>query len=101
MKTDVSIRFMFHVDPIKITVAEAVGELIEELPLVGKISFRRLTADLADRIEVIVRFLAVLELFKQGAVEMTQTERFGDIQVQWIAEADLDAGDFNIDIYEG
>ncbi len=54
-------------------------------PRAGRISFRRLTADLADRIEVIVRFLAVLELFKQGAVEIDQPERFGDIEVTWCA----------------
>ena len=92
---------LFHVNPIKITVADAVTELLDELPRVGRISFRRLTADLAERIEVIVRFLAVLELFKQGAVEMTQTERFGDIQVEWVADSDVDADDLNVDIYEG
>ena len=74
---------LFHVDPITITVADAVAELLDELPRAGRISFRRLTADFADRIEVIVRFLAVLELFKQGAVELEQPERFGDIEVVW------------------
>ena len=70
---------LFHVNPITITVADAVAELIDELPRTGRISFRRLTADLVDRIEVIIRFLAVLELFKQGVVEIDQPERFGDI----------------------
>ena len=51
----------------------------------GTISFRRLTADLVDRIEVIIRFLAVLELFKQGVVELDQPERFGDIEIEWCA----------------
>ena len=72
---------LFHVAPIRFSVAEAVAELIDELPRVGRISFRRLTADLVERLEVIVRFLAVLELFKQGFVELDQTERFGDIEV--------------------
>jgi segregation and condensation protein A len=70
---------LFHVNPIRFTVAEAVAELIDDLPRVGRISFRRLTADLVDRLEVIVRFLAVLELYKQGVVDLDQTERFGDI----------------------
>ena len=74
---------LFHVDPIKITVADAVSELIDELPRAGRISFRDLTAQFADRIDVIVRFLALLELFKQGAIELNQTERFGDIDVIW------------------
>ena len=58
--------------PIRASVADAVEELVDELPRVGPIAFRRLTAGLAERLEVIVRFLAVLELFKQGLVELDQ-----------------------------
>ena len=92
---------LFHVNPIKVTVADAVAELIDELPRAGRISFRRLTADLADRIEVIVRFLAVLELFKQGYVEVDQPDRFGDIEVIWSAPADASAESILIDAYDG
>jgi len=92
---------LFHVAPIKITVADAVAELLDELPRVGRISFRRLTADLGDRIEVIVRFLAVLELFKQGYVDIEQPERFGDIEVSWCAPPDVEIESILIDAYEG
>ena len=73
----------------------------DELPRAGRITFRRLTADLADRIEVIIRFLAVLELYKQGAVEIDQPERFGDIEVAWTAGDDFDSEAILIDSYEG
>ncbi|MAT05570.1 MAG: segregation/condensation protein A [Acidimicrobiaceae bacterium] len=92
---------LFHVNPIKVTVADAVAELIDELPRSGRISFRRLTADLADRIEVIVRFLAVLELFKQGYVEIDQPDRFGDIEVTWSAPEDASVEAILIDAYDG
>jgi segregation and condensation protein A len=92
---------LFHVNPIKVTVADAVTELLEELPRAGRIGFRRLTGDLADRIEVIVRFLAVLELFKQGVVDIEQFDRFGDIEVIWIGGVDLDPATLTIDTYEG
>jgi segregation and condensation protein A len=92
---------LFHVDPITTTVADAVAELLNELPRVGRITFRRLTADLADRIEVIIRFLAVLELYKQGAVEIDQPERFGDIEVIWSAGEHFDLSAILIDAYEG
>lgn len=92
---------LFHVNPIKVTVADAVAELLDELPRVGRISFRRLTADLADRIEVIVRFLAVLELFKQGVVEIDQPERFGDIEVRWAPAEGVDTDTILIDAYDG
>ncbi len=92
---------LFHVNPITVTVADAVAELVDELPRVGRISFRRLTAEFADRIEVIVRFLALLELFKQGAVELDQPERFGDIEVVWTVDDDIDPASILIDTYEG
>jgi segregation and condensation protein A len=92
---------LFHVTPIRLTVAEAVAELVGELPRVGQISFRRLTADLVERIEVIVQFLALLELFKQGYVELEQTDRFGDIEVTWIGGAGVDAEQVAVDAYEG
>jgi segregation and condensation protein A len=74
---------LFHVAPVRASVADAVAELLDELPRLGRVSFRRLTDGLVDRLEVIVRFLAVLELFKQGLVELDQPERFGDIEVLW------------------
>ena len=92
---------LFHVAPITTTVADAVAELIDELPRVGTISFRRLTGDLVDRIEVIIRFLAVLELFKQGVVEIDQPERFGDIEIEWCAGADVDSESILVDAYDG
>lgn len=92
---------LFHVNPIKLTVADAVRELVDELPRVGRITFRRLTADLADRIEVIIRFLAVLELFKQGYVDVDQPERFGDISVVWCAPAGTTVEQILVDAYEG
>jgi segregation and condensation protein A len=94
---------LFHVNPVRFTVAEAVAELIDELPRAGRISFRRLTADLGERLEVIVRFLAILELFKQGFVDLDQTERFGDIEVIWTAGAyhDVTVDQILVDAYEG
>lgn len=79
---------LFHVTPIRFTVADAVEELLDELPRAGILSFRQLTAGFVDRIEVIVRFLAVLELFKQGFVDLQQPDTFGDLTVTWLGEND-------------
>ena len=51
-------------------------------------SFSRLTAGLTERLEVIVRFLAVLELFKQGVVDLEQAASFGELQVTWLASTE-------------
>ena len=93
---------LFHVAPIRASVADAVAELLDELPRVRRITFRRLTADLVERLEVIVRFLAVLELFKQGLVELEQGVKFGDIDIVWVGEESMvAAGSIAIDDYEG
>jgi segregation and condensation protein A len=70
------------------------------LPEHGTVTFRQLVAGIADRIEVVVRFLAILELFKQGRVDLVQAERFGDIAVQWNPEAVVE-GLGVIDNYDG
>lgn len=67
--------------------ADAVRELIEELPRVGVITFRRLTQGLVERLDVIVRFLALLELFKQGAVDLEQPVRLGELRITWLGPA--------------
>ena len=96
---------LFHVAPVRASVADAVVELLDELPRAGRISFSRLTSGLVERLEVIVRFLALLELFKQGAVDLDQPERFGDIEIVWQGfdhDDDLaHAGAVPIDDYEG
>ncbi len=90
-----------HVAPVRVSVAEAVTELVDELPRVGRISFRRLTGGLVERLEVIVRFLALLELFKQGAVDLEQPTTFGDIEIVWLGFEAGEGDELLIDVYEG
>jgi segregation and condensation protein A len=75
-----------HVTVDTVTVSETVQFLAGALPGRGTVSFRDLTADLTSRIEVIVHFLAVLELCKLGKVVVGQAERFGDLEVEWVGE---------------
>jgi segregation and condensation protein A len=90
-----------HVAPIRASVTDAIAELVDELPRVGRITFRALTAELVERLEVVVRFLAVLELFKLGLVELDQPRTFGDIAVVWVGEgADRDRLTA-VDAYDG
>jgi len=77
-----------HVAPIRVSVGDAVEELMGRLPTLGLVTFRRLTEGMADRMEVIVRFLAVLELYKQGLIDIGQAVTFGDLEVSWVGEPD-------------
>jgi len=97
-----------HVAVSRVSVTEAVAELVDELPRVGSISFRELTGGLVERLEVVVRFLAVLELYKQGMVELDQPTTFGDLTITWldVEPDDDDRSVFidlarHVDVYEG
>jgi segregation and condensation protein A len=93
---------LFHVAPIRASVADALMEMLETLPKLGKVTFRQITEAIYDRIEVVVRFLAILELYKQGRVTLEQSDRFGDIEVQWTAGDDTGfEAVLQIDDYEG
>ncbi len=72
-----------HVTDVRLTVAEAVNEMALELPRLGRATFRTLTESATETIEVVVRFLAVLELFKQGWIEVDQLTNFGDMVLIW------------------
>ena len=92
----------YHVAPIRASVADALMEMLETLPKLGKVTFKQITEAIHDRIEVVVRFLAILELFKQGRISLEQTDRFGDIEVMWTAGDDIGfVSVMQIDDYEG
>jgi len=72
-----------HVLVDEVTVAEVVDALCTFLPGSPPTSFRALTASLRTRMEVVVHFLGLLELYKQGLVELEQTSTFGELRVSW------------------
>jgi segregation and condensation protein A len=77
---------LYHVTVDTVTVSDAVAELEVRLPVVGRSTFRALTGHLSSRIEIIVRFLALLELYKQGRVSLDQGHTFGELEVVWTPE---------------
>jgi segregation and condensation protein A len=73
-----------HVTPIRYTMAEAMSAMERRIEDLGReASFRDLVADCDERIQVVVRFLALLELYRDGRVELRQGATFGEIQVEW------------------
>ncbi len=94
---------LYHVTVDTVTVADAVAELQLRLPTMGRSTFRALTGHLTSRIEIIVRFLALLELCKQGRVSLDQGHTFGDLDVAWVSDAPVavSVGAGLYDEYEG
>jgi segregation and condensation protein A len=82
-----------HIAPIRISVREAAEWLLALLPESERLSFRQLVEDAPTKLDAIVRFLAVLELYKQGVVDIEQFVTFGDLQLRRLAEGEtaLDA----------
>ncbi len=90
-----------HVTNIPFTVNEVATELAARLPAMGPVGFRDLTEHLATGIEVVVYFLAVLELYKRGLVEVSQAAVFGSITIAWSGDEAGGASLLEMDAYEG
>lgn len=58
-------------------------------------TFRSLINDAEDTATVIARFLALLELFREGAVAFDQMQPLGELTVRWTGsdEGELDVHD--------
>ncbi len=82
-----------HVAPIRASVADAIVVVLDRLPGRDSVSFRRIVWGATERLDVIVRFLAILELYKQGVVDIEQLSNFGELRVRRLVhgEAALDA----------
>ncbi|HEV8064678.1 MAG TPA: segregation/condensation protein A, partial [Acidimicrobiales bacterium] len=77
-----------HILVDEVTVAEVVEQLLKFLPAQGPMTFRQLTCRATSRIEIVVHFLGLLELYKQGCVELEQAGNFGDLVVTWTGTGD-------------
>jgi segregation and condensation protein A len=72
----------------RITIREKIGAIISAIRRIGHTTFRALLQVQNDRLELVVTFLAMLELIKRRAVNAEQIDLFGDIHIQ--AAEDLD-----------
>jgi segregation and condensation protein A len=94
---------LYHVTVDTVTVADTVAALSRRLPRMGTSTFRDLTGHLTSRMEIIVSFLALLELCKQGRVSLEQGHTFGNLVVAWLGgdQEPVPVGSGLYDEYEG
>lgn len=88
-----------HVHQVRVSVREHAALLRDKLVQVGSATFRALCADCRSTLEVVARFLALLELYREGLVGFAQVQPLGELTVQWTG-GDA-AGDLEIDEYAG
>src|SRR5919106_4381541 len=80
-----------HLAPIRASVRDAIIEVAERASSGRPTSFEDLCGGTQERIEVVVRFLALLELYKAGAIELDQPDSWGAIVVHWTGEVEASA----------
>lgn len=70
---------MIYLTPLFKNVEEEISRIKEELKERLNLSFRELTQNYSDKMDIIVTFLAILELYKRGDILIDQIGTFGDI----------------------
>lgn len=63
----------------KISVEDKIAAVREQMKGLNSINFRSLLEAQASKLELVVTFLAILELMKMGFIQVRQTEQFGEI----------------------
>ncbi|OFQ34916.1 ScpA family protein [Corynebacterium sp. HMSC072D12] len=75
-----------HIHQVAVSVPEQAGKILTTLKLLGTgqwMSFDALTRDCTVSMEIVGRFLALLELYKAKAVDASQPESLGPLELSW------------------
>ena len=70
------------------SVAEQAIRIVEHLRKSVRVTFRSLIQDAESTLVVVARFLALLELYREGVVRFEQVIALGELQVTWVGSAD-------------
>jgi len=84
-----------HLHAPAVSVAEQLLIVRTQLARSGTATFRALTTGCEHTLEVVARFLALLELYRQQRVSFEQLTPLGELHVRWIGGAE--AGETDVD----
>ena len=65
-----------------VSLEEKIGSVMEYARKHRRFSFRQILEKQGDRLEIVVTFLAILELMKIGKISLTQEHIFDDMQIE-------------------
>lgn len=77
-----------HIHAPTVSVREQAAVVVERLRRAGSMTFRALCGDAPDTLTTVARFLALLELFREGAVGFDQVSPLGELTVRWTGSTD-------------
>lgn len=75
-----------HVHVTRVSVREHAIVIAERLRRFKAMTFRALCQDCEGTLEVVARFLALLELYREGALGFEQLTPLGELHVRWVGE---------------
>ncbi|WP_408637815.1 segregation and condensation protein A [Nocardia bovistercoris] len=84
-----------HLHSHAISVAEEAARVLEQLKLRGPggwTTFAELVADCEVAVQIVARFLALLELYRGKTIEFDQPDPLGPLGVSWLGDIDPEAG---------
>jgi segregation and condensation protein A len=72
-----------HIHAPTVSVREQAHVVVERLKVQGTLTFRKLAGDAPDVMTRVARFLALLELFREGVVAFDQVSPLGELTIRW------------------
>ena len=79
-----------HIHQPLVSVTEEAARIVDTLRKSGRASFRTLISDTESTLVIVARFLALLELYREGALRFEQVIALGELQITWLAGADAE-----------
>ncbi|MGI5237714.1 segregation and condensation protein A [Dactylosporangium sp. CA-139066] len=86
-----------HIHQVRVSVREHANIMKDRLMRLRVATFTDLCNDCESTLEVVARFLALLELYRENLVSFEQVQALGELVVRWTAADDADV---NIDVEE-
>jgi segregation and condensation protein A len=80
-----------HLHAAKVSVREQAALLRVKLASAGLATFAELVADCAHTVQVVARFLALLDLYKEAVIAFQQVDALGELHVRWTGGSVEDA----------
>jgi segregation and condensation protein A len=89
-----------HIHMVRVSVREHANIMKDRLVEQRSATFNALCIDCESTLEVVARFLALLELYRENLVSFEQVQALGELVVRWIGTDDLDVA-IEVEEYEG
>ncbi|WP_441926236.1 segregation and condensation protein A [Marmoricola sp. RAF53] len=86
----VPVLSLAHIHAPAVSVREQAHVVVERLRVDGQMTFRKLAGDAPDTMTRVARFLALLELFREGVVAFDQVTPLGELTIRWTGDEDAE-----------